>query len=146
MDYVDENGELKPLPDSRLDADGNEVLDQTPVALPVRFKRPQSLLDQMRAVVHEMSLRAQEFDVETWEEANDFEVGDDFEFTSQYEVDDVHDENFYADRRDYYRERNRKKRDPEPPASDRGGTEKEAGAIQSDKPGDASAGSGGKTP
>lgn len=73
---------------SRLDEFGAEVLDDTPVALPVRFKRPQNLIDQVREVIHQEGLRAQDAGYESFEEADDFDVDDDPELKSPYEVDE----------------------------------------------------------
>jgi len=66
-------------------SDGKERLDKTPVAVPVR-QAPPTLSEQVRALVaQELSFQAHQQGLETFEEANDFEVDDDDEWTSPYE-------------------------------------------------------------
>lgn len=56
---------------------GREVMDPRPMALPSGFRRPPSLIDQMRLMIRrEMSEAAQANGRETFEEANDFDVDD----------------------------------------------------------------------
>lgn len=58
---------------------GEEVLDQTPVELPIGFKRPMPLNQRLAEIARQEMLalqRDQELD-ETPEEADDFEVEDD---------------------------------------------------------------------
>lgn len=55
-----------------------EHVDSTPMALPVGFRRPPSLIEQMRTMIrNEMSEAAARSGRETFEEANDFDVDDD---------------------------------------------------------------------
>lgn len=63
-----------------------EVPNPTPVAPPVGYKRQPSLTEQIRAMVRSEALRqaAEAEGVETFEEADDFEV-DDYDPTSPYE-------------------------------------------------------------
>lgn len=62
----------------RYNEQGEELPDSTPVAVPVGFQRPPTIHEQIRMFVRseEFNRRAQAAGVETWEEANDFEVGD----------------------------------------------------------------------
>lgn len=54
-----------------------ESMDSTPMTLPAGFRRPPSLIDQMRVMIRrEMSEAAAARGRETFEEANDFEVPD----------------------------------------------------------------------
>lgn len=70
-----------------LNEKGHEVLDDTPVAMPVGFKRPQSMTDMIRQYVRtELSKQASEQGNETWEEADDFDVGDDYDPKSPWEL------------------------------------------------------------
>jgi hypothetical protein len=70
-----------------LDERGHENLSDTPVALPLRFQRPQNILDRVRALVaHEMSRLAEAQGFETFEEADDFDVDDDPDLKSPYEL------------------------------------------------------------
>jgi hypothetical protein len=130
-----------------LDANGHEILDDTPVSLPTRFLRPQNLLAQMRAVVEEMNIRAQENQLETWEEANDFDIGDDFEPSSSWEVDESTEENYYGDQREYHRAkrdgRGKGGRQPTPPGNPDGAQEPQ-GNVQPSSAANADPGPGRK--
>lgn len=66
---------------------GEEILDRTPMALPAGFKRPESLQDQIRRLIRSEKLQQALHDAgyETEEEANDFDVGDDFDPSTPYE-------------------------------------------------------------
>lgn len=57
---------------------GEEIPDSTPVALPVGFTRPKTLQQTMRELLrNEEFLRAQEAaEVESFDEADDFDVGE----------------------------------------------------------------------
>lgn len=69
--------------------DGTEVLDGTPVAPPIGYRPQPSLASQIRMMVRSEQLRmeAEKAGMETFEEADDFDVGDDFDPTSPYEND-----------------------------------------------------------
>lgn len=70
-----------------LDNNGREILDQTPRAIPLRALRNRNRTEDLRALVRqEMSRLAQEQGHESFEEADDFEVGDDFDPDSPYEL------------------------------------------------------------
>lgn len=57
---------------------GREVMDSTPMSLPVGFRRPPSLIEQMRSMIrHELSEGAARAGRETFEESLDFEIPDD---------------------------------------------------------------------
>lgn len=72
---------------SRLDERGHEILDDTPVAIPVRLTRPPTLTEQMRQVIRgELSRAAAAEGYETFEEADDFDVDDDFDPQSPWEM------------------------------------------------------------
>lgn len=73
---------------AKLDEHGREVLDQTPRAIPLKHLRSRSSRDEdIRALIRqELSLRAEEQGHETFEEADDFEVGDDYDPESPYEM------------------------------------------------------------
>lgn len=72
----------------RLDANGHELLDPTPVELPANFRVPETLEQRIARLVR--SERAQaDLDaagLETFDEADDFEVGEDFDPSSPYET------------------------------------------------------------
>jgi len=72
----------------RLTPDGRrENLDPTPVAPPVGYKAAPSLSDQIREMVRSerLALEAAQGGFETFEEADDFEVGDDYDPSTPYE-------------------------------------------------------------
>lgn len=88
-----------------LDENGHEVLDDTPVALPLRLKRLDNDARRIQDIVQGvLSQRAREVGFESFEEANDFDVGDDFDPRSPYEITDVQDEFFERDKRRARRE------------------------------------------
>lgn len=62
----------------RIDKDGREVLDDTPVELPIGYRQPKPLDERIREMVRiNLSQVAEEKGYETFSEANDFDVGDD---------------------------------------------------------------------
>lgn len=62
---------------SRLDRNGHEVLDDTPMAIPAGFKRPETLAEQVQRLVRTtVSRQAEEAGFETFEESEDFDVDD----------------------------------------------------------------------
>lgn len=67
--------------------DGKEYPDPTPVAPPIGFIKQPTLAETMRAMIQGEALRrhARESGAETFEEADDFNVGDDYDPTSPYE-------------------------------------------------------------
>lgn len=73
--------------EQRLDAYGRELPDPTPMAPPVGYKKQPSLKDQIRQMVVGERLKAEAAAAgkETFEEADDFEVGDDYDPRSPYE-------------------------------------------------------------
>lgn len=75
--------------DHYLDDCGREVLSPLPVAPPVGYVKHISLAEQIRAMVRSEALRyhAETSGHETFEEADDFDCGDDFDPRSPYEVD-----------------------------------------------------------
>lgn len=70
-----------------IDAQGREVLDDTPIAVPLKFKR-QSFIDHIQTLVRqEMSRMALDQGHESFEEADDFDVGDEDWIRTPYELD-----------------------------------------------------------
>lgn len=67
--------------------DGREYPDPTPVAPPIGFVRQPTLAETMRQMVRSEALKraARESGMETFEEADDFEIGDDYDPKSPYE-------------------------------------------------------------
>lgn len=72
----------------QLTADGAELLDPRPVAPPVGYKRQPSMVEHIRNMVRSEQLRAaaEAEGVETFEEAEDFDVGDDYDPRTPYEA------------------------------------------------------------
>jgi len=66
---------------------GQEVPDPRPVAIPAGFQRPEPLADLIRRLVRtQISQQASAEGQETWEEADDFEVDEDDDPLSPYEI------------------------------------------------------------
>lgn len=65
-----------------------EYPDPTPVEMAVKFRRPPTLQEQIRQMVRSERLaqEAQRMGADTFEEFDDFDVGDDFDPTSPYET------------------------------------------------------------
>lgn len=62
----------------RYDARGRELLDQTPLEMPMQWHRPPTLEEQIKSFVRrELSMRADMAGQETFDEADDFDIDDD---------------------------------------------------------------------
>lgn len=75
-------------------ARGAEILDTTPMELPLGYKPHESMDDKLRRIVREeVSKEASKHGLESFEEADDFTVddGDDF-LPSQYQLTDMQEE------------------------------------------------------
>lgn len=70
----------------KYDEQGRELMDPTPIAPPIGYKKSPSISEQIRTMIRSEHLRreAEEAGYETFEEADDFEVGD-FDPKSPYE-------------------------------------------------------------
>jgi len=81
---------------ARLNDKGQEVLDDTPVTLPVRYQRGENITDRVQRMVEEtLSRRAAMQGLETVDDANDFYVeGDDYFPSSDHEVDEYAEREF----------------------------------------------------
>lgn len=67
--------------------DGLEQMDPNPIAETLKFKREPSYFEQMRAQIRqELSRAAEDQGFETFDEANDFAIGEDYEPLSAYEA------------------------------------------------------------
>lgn len=65
-----------------------ETVDPTPMAPPIGYKKQPTIWEQQRALIRsEMSRHAAEQGMETFEESDDFEIGDDYDPNSPYESD-----------------------------------------------------------
>lgn len=71
----------------KFDPEGRELMDPTPIAPPIGYKKSPSIAEQIRNMVRSERLRqeAESQGYESFEEADDFEVGDDFDPKSPYE-------------------------------------------------------------
>lgn len=68
-----------------LDENGREILDQTPVSLPLHYDRPEPLHLRIRRMIIEATAAQKGDDVETIDDANDFLIPDDpSSFDSNY--------------------------------------------------------------
>lgn len=74
-------GWLKKITGRGLNAEGKQVPDPVPMAPPIGYKRQPSLSEQIRQMVQSehLAMAAREAGMETFEEAEDFDVGDDYE-------------------------------------------------------------------
>lgn len=82
------------------DEAGYEYFDPTPIELPLGFKRPEPLADMLKRLVHnELSADAAAKGKETFEEADDFEVEEDPDPLSYYQVRDMEQEELREERR-----------------------------------------------
>jgi len=69
------------------DSDGREIPDPTPAAIPFQFSRPLSLQEEIKRFVRiEASRAAADAGAESFEEADDFEVDEDPDPLSPYEL------------------------------------------------------------
>lgn len=85
--FLDEALTRKPL--CTFDEDGREVLDVSQVAVPLRFKAQENISQQVaRLVETHLSVMAADQGYETFEDADDFDVGDDYDPQSPYELDE----------------------------------------------------------
>lgn len=74
----------------RLTSDGKEKADPTPAALPVGYKHPLSLDQKIQLMVRSaVSAAADEQGYETFDEANDFEIGDNDPMDSTFDDEDT---------------------------------------------------------
>lgn len=72
----------------RLDDQGREIPDPNPIEIPAGMKRPETLAEQVQRLVKtSVSAYAAMHGHETFEEAEDFEIEDDFDPSTPYEVD-----------------------------------------------------------
>ncbi|UOF79229.1 hypothetical protein [Microviridae sp.] len=71
----------------RLDERGRELLDGRPMEPPVGYNPQPSLMEKIRKMVHDAQVQRDlaKAGVETFDEANDFDVGDDYDPTSPWE-------------------------------------------------------------
>ena len=70
-----------------LDDYGHELLDPTPMAPPIGYKPQPSMVEIIRAQIRseQLAKEAEDAGFETFEEADDFEVDDDYDPSSPYE-------------------------------------------------------------
>lgn len=66
---------------------GLEVPDPNPLEAPIGFKKPMSMNDRIRQMIRSEQLRmaADQSGMETFEEADDFDIGDDYDPHSPFE-------------------------------------------------------------
>lgn len=79
-----------------LDENGYELNSGIPVVAPSGLNRPPTLQEQIALMlrINNLNAQAEANGDDTWEEANDFEVGDDYDPNSPYEEHFDHVENF----------------------------------------------------
>lgn len=80
-------GEILDHRGRRLNSAGAEILDPTPIAPPVGFKKQPSMFDIQRDMLHQaMRELAEAQGKETLEESLDFDIGDDIDPESEWET------------------------------------------------------------
>lgn len=95
-----------------LNEDGWEVPDPTPVAWPAGVRRPETLTEQIRRLVRlEVSKAAAEQGMESFEEADDFDMDDDDELRSPYELTEMEVESTFGKDASDLERHNRRKED-----------------------------------
>lgn len=70
---------------TRLDANGHEVLDPMPMALPTGMKAGPTMEERLRRMIQNMSVEAEMQGAESFEESEDFDIPDDMDIRSPYE-------------------------------------------------------------
>lgn len=79
----------------RLDENGREIVDSRPMEPPVGYVKRESITDQIRRMIRQASIEAEQAGAESEEEANDFYMEDDpasalppsqYEFDEDYEL------------------------------------------------------------
>lgn len=78
----------KPLQALHHDKEGRELPDPTPVAPPVGYVKQKSMTEIIREQVrsHHLQAAAEAQGLETFEEAEDFDIGDDLDPSTPYEA------------------------------------------------------------
>lgn len=73
---------------ARLDQNGGETLDDKPMAIPAGFRRPETLQEQVARLVRHERFQAEldANDIETFDEANDFDMEEDDIVFSKHEL------------------------------------------------------------
>lgn len=87
---ADEQKKFPSAPQRRYhDALGREIPDPMPMAPPVGYKKPPSMVELVRDMVRSERLRqeAEAAEQETFEESEDFDIGDDYDPHSPWEND-----------------------------------------------------------
>lgn len=99
--------------------DGKELPDQKRVELPIGYRVPETMEEKMmRMIDSKLSRRAEEAGLETIEEANDFDMGEEDGLPlpmSQFELTDMQEENFARDASFMKEKRKSKKTLPKDP-------------------------------
>lgn len=72
-----------------------EIPDPTPVEMPLGYERPESLQSMIARMVRTFSDQAQKEGAESFEEADDFDIDDDSEIVSPYQMNDMQEERPY---------------------------------------------------
>lgn len=69
-----------------------EIPDPTPVEMPIGYEHPESLESMIARLVHNESRRAKSQGQESFEESDDFDMDDDSEIISEYQMTDMQEE------------------------------------------------------
>lgn len=110
-----------------------EKLDNTPVAIPVRFRTPPTPFEQARQMLRaDLSALARDQGFETFDEANDFDIDDDpVDYSSPWEIPQDHEDHVQSVRNAYQRRSSPRE---DPPKPKRGERSPKAAAPAEDPP------------
>ena len=72
----------------KINKDGTEKLCNKPMSVPIGFKQPPTLQQQIKQMIRseKLQMAAMEAGHETFEESEDFDIGDDYDPTAPYEL------------------------------------------------------------
>lgn len=82
LDTVGKQTTGKPMEPGR----GREIPDPNPLSIPAGFRKPETLASQIARLVKRQKMEDDDQVDETWEDALDFDIDDDFDPTSPWET------------------------------------------------------------
>lgn len=103
---------------------GQQIPDQTPIEVPLGFQKPETIEQKMQRLIRtEISARAEEHGMESFEEADDFDVPDDEDdnmdlWESQYQMTEMQEQYFEIPPSARPVEQSSSTGDPSPPGGD----------------------------
>lgn len=95
--------------------EGQEVPDQKPVELPIGYNHPETLQQMISRMVRVYSIQAAKQELESFEEADDFETEEE-EFKSSHQMTDMQEEHPPYKPSILKTDQREKKEEPKPPS------------------------------